>query len=171
MSVQSNPYTPPSARIDTSTYADAQLAERGSRLMATLVDSILYGAPLIPGLILTGAAQGDAEAGAFGSLVFLGGMLVTLAICVYQWVKLSTTGQTLGKRWMGVRVVRVDGQPIGFASAVALRLWLPGLIQAVPFIGSIFGLVNVLFIFGQERRCLHDLMAGTRVIVASDPTA
>jgi uncharacterized RDD family membrane protein YckC len=34
----------------------------------------------------------------------------------------------------------------------------------IPVIGPLFGLVNVLFIFGEERRCLHDLAANTIVV-------
>ncbi len=45
-----------------------------------------------------------------------------------------------------------------------MRYFLPTLISQVPFIGGIFGLVNALFIFGAERRCLHDRLAGTRVV-------
>jgi hypothetical protein len=37
---------------------------------------------------------------------------------------------------------------------------LNGLLGIIPF----YGFVDVLFIFGQERRCLHDLIAGTRVV-------
>lgn len=171
MSVQANPYAPPSSRIASSPYAEAQLAERGSRLVAAFIDSLFYFVPLLPGFLLSSGAERDSGAAAFGGLVLSGGALIALAIAIYQWVLLSRVGQTLGKRWMGVRVVRVDGQPIGFASAVALRAWLPGVIGVIPFLGPLFNLVNILFIFGQERRCLHDLMAGTKVIDASAPIA
>ena len=32
--------------------------------------------------------------------------------------------------------------------------------------GGLFGLVDILFIFGSERRCIHDLIAQTKVVVA-----
>jgi len=31
----------------------------------------------------------------------------------------------------------------------------------------LFGLINVLFIFGQEKRCVHDMIAKTKVVKAS----
>ena len=34
----------------------------------------------------------------------------------------------------------------------------------IPVIGSFLGLLDVLFIFRQDRRCLHDMVAGTEVI-------
>jgi len=38
------------------------------------------------------------------------------------------------------------------------------LVSQVPQVGGLIGLVDILFIFGKERRCLHDLLAGTRVV-------
>ena len=32
----------------------------------------------------------------------------------------------------------------------------------------LFVLVDILFIFGKERRCVHDYIAGTKVIDVSD---
>jgi len=58
-----------------------------------------------------------------------------------------------------------DGQP-GFVHAWLLRAFLPGVIEAVPYVGGLFGLIDILFIFGDERRCIHDLMAGTKVVEA-----
>ena len=34
----------------------------------------------------------------------------------------------------------------------------------IPLIGTVFSLVDVGFIFGKERRCLHDRIAGTCVV-------
>ena len=33
-----------------------------------------------------------------------------------------------------------------------------------PILGNFIGLANVLFIFGQRRQCLHDMIAKTIVI-------
>jgi hypothetical protein len=34
----------------------------------------------------------------------------------------------------------------------------------VPCVGGLFPWIDALYIFGEERRCLHDLMAGTKVL-------
>ena len=173
MSIETNPYTPPGARIAgaASPYGEARLAERGTRFVAALIDNILYGLPILPGIILISAApEGSSEAVGFAGMVFLGGAVITLAISIYQWVLLSTEGQTLGKRWMGIRIVKIDGQPVRFASVVLVRLWVVGLIQAIPLVGPLFGLIDALFIFSSDRRCVHDLMAGTKVIEAGSQT-
>ena len=42
--------------------------------------------------------------------------------------------------------------------------WVPKVMGAVPYLGMIFHLVDSLFIFREDRRCLHDRIAGTRVV-------
>jgi hypothetical protein len=43
---------------------------------------------------------------------------------------------------------------------------VPLLLPLVPFLGGLVALVDVLFIFGPSKRCLHDLVAGTKVVEA-----
>lgn len=40
------------------------------------------------------------------------------------------------------------------------------MIGQIPYLGPAFGLANVLWIFGGERRCLHDYIADTLVVNA-----
>jgi uncharacterized RDD family membrane protein YckC len=99
--------------------------------------------------------------------------LITLSIIQIYW--LATRGQTLGKHWMKIRIVRLDGSNPGFLGAVVLRGFIPGLIYVVlaRTIGrgaaSLFLLVDLLAIFGAEHRCLHDLIAGTKVVRVASP--
>jgi uncharacterized RDD family membrane protein YckC len=163
---QQNPYAPPSVHAQGPAWAQAfdqaqPLATPGARLGAHLLDGCLYfGAMMV--LALPGAALGDEAAGAFG---FLG----MLALAVYQWYLLSTTGQSLGKKWIGVRVVKLDGSPVDFVSAVLLRSWAfyaLSFVGGLLVVGAILPLVDALMIFGDQRRCLHDHLAGTKVVVA-----
>lgn len=48
--------------------------------------------------------------------------------------------------------------------AFVLRSFVNGLIGAIPCIGSIYALVDIVFIFREDRRCLHDLLASTVVV-------
>jgi uncharacterized RDD family membrane protein YckC len=74
-------------------------------------------------------------------------------------------GQTVGKRLLGIRIVRVqdDANP-GFVHAVLLRSVVPIIIRAIPMFGLGFWLVDVGCIFRTDKRCLHDLIAGTKVV-------
>jgi uncharacterized RDD family membrane protein YckC len=37
-------------------------------------------------------------------------------------------------------------------------------VGVLPFVGPLLSIVNVLLIFRDDRRCGHDLIAGTRVV-------
>lgn len=163
----SNPYAPPSAAAQAPAWAQSfgvtqELATPGSRFVARLLDGFLYlGAALAVGAPLAAFAGDEAAAGV--------AMLAWMAIAIYQWYLISTTGQSLGKKWMRVRIVKLDGSPVDFSSGVLLRIWaLHGLtlVGSFVFLGSLLPLVDALMIFGDDRRCLHDQLAGTKVIVA-----
>lgn len=83
-------------------------------------------------------------------LAFLGVYLV------YQFVG-NLTGGTIGKRLMGLRVVRKDGQPLGVGRSLVRAF---GHILSTPLCN--FGFV--LALFHPENRALHDLLAGSLVI-------
>jgi uncharacterized RDD family membrane protein YckC len=139
-------------------------ATHGDRLGGAILDGLISLAAALPGLFII-IASGRNEVMMIGGfvVVFLG----VLAIEIYQWVLISTSGQSIGKKVVGTRIVDFDnGSNPGFVKAVILRIWVVGLIGAVPYIGGCFGLINILWIFGSERRCLHDLIANTRVVRA-----
>ena len=89
------------------------------------------------------------------------GLLALLAILIAQVVLLSKAGQTIGKKAFNIRIVMVDtSQNGGFGRNVALRAWLTTLLGFIP----LFGIVDVFFIFREDKRCIHDLIAGTHVV-------
>ena len=88
-------------------------------------------------------------------------------LILYQWYLLSTQGQTIGKQLMKIRIVRFeDNGTAGFVKAVLLRGFVNGLIGAIPLLGFIYSLVDICFIFREDRRCIHDMIGGTHVIQA-----
>jgi uncharacterized RDD family membrane protein YckC len=75
-------------------------------------------------------------------------------------------GQTIGKRIVGIKVVRTD-----FSRATLGRIfWLRNVVNAIPgaipYVGNVYGLVDHLFIFGESRQCVHDKIADTVVVKA-----
>jgi uncharacterized RDD family membrane protein YckC len=77
----------------------------------------------------------------------------------------GTRGQTIGKRIIGIRIVTFpDGRNPGGVKAILLRAIVNGLIAAIPLVGNVYSLVDICFIFRDDRRCIHDLIAGTQVI-------
>lgn len=69
----------------------------------------------------------------------------------------GTTGQTLGKWLLGARVVGESGEPIGYGRAL-------GRLGAAAVSTLCLGLGLLLVAARRDKRALHDLMAGTRVV-------
>ena len=61
---------------------------------------------------------------------------------------------------MGIKIVTLSGTNGGFVPNVLMRSFLNSLIGMVPF----YSLVDVLFIFRDDQRCIHDMIAGTKVV-------
>ena len=167
--VPANPYAAPQAKVaDLQPTNTQEKAGRGNRLAAVLIDAV----PMIVVAIITGILIALGGVGADGKLNVLGGVLMgivvlfVLAYAVYQLVLLHRNGQTFGKKMMNIKIVRNDGSRAGLGRIFWLRMFVPGLIGAIPFVGGLFGLIDPLFIFGEEKRCLHDLIADTIVINA-----
>lgn len=92
------------------------------------------------------------------------------AVCAFvvfsfvQWPFLRMSGQTIGKKVMNIRIVNLAGQPPSLVDLIFRRYAFFFLIAAIPLIGSLISLVSILMIFGRNRRCLHDIVGGTKVI-------
>ena len=155
---------------EAGTPSGPELAGRGRRLGAYIIDTIIAGIVLVavayfnPGPL--GVTMLDImrdpttqQMSTAGSIWFL---IIFMAINSYFLV---TKGQTLGKRMLGIRIV--DAASNGAATAVkllGLRYVLVMLVMAIPIIGQLLGLADALFIFRSDRRCVHDLLAGTKVV-------
>jgi uncharacterized RDD family membrane protein YckC len=75
----------------------------------------------------------------------------------YFVVSHGTDGQTIGKWLLGARVVAVSGEAIGYGRALA-RLAAAGISVISGGLGFLLAAVR------EDRRALHDLIAGTRVV-------
>jgi uncharacterized RDD family membrane protein YckC len=134
----------------------------GRRIGALFIDGLLLGALfVVVGLVSGGGSSGNGKAS-----VHLGGSatLVFLAITfVYFIVCEGTSGQTIGKRLLGIRVVSADGARASFGQAVGRTVLR--LIDALP-IFYIVGLISVLATGRGRRQRVGDLAAGTLVVPA-----
>ena len=166
-----------------------ELASPWLRLGARLLDGVLAAVLVGPGFLmmlpwLIAQSNADASHGLFprspfsafsGDIPLAGIPTSAAAVLAAGWVVLmaiqiallSTRGQSVGKIVAGVRIVRLDGQPAGFVHAWLLRACVVGFICAIPFVGSFFAVLDILFIFTASRRCLHDRIAGTHVVKAA----
>lgn len=164
-----NPYAAPAVQVSRPGWVNHQpLAERGTRLAARFLDGLSVGVPVFLWAMALGFMAGEAGAdevpAGFG---FTGGLLLLYVIGLTIWniMLLHKQGQTLGKKLMNIQIVRMDGDRAGASRIILLREIAPGLVGAIPILGPIFAIANLLWIFGEERRCLHDHFADTRVVV------
>jgi uncharacterized RDD family membrane protein YckC len=143
------------------------LASRLARLGATLVDAFIGIAISLPIGIMTGYFGRVMEQKATlmeTALYSVGGMVVFLLLHGYL---LATQGQTIGKKLVGVRIVDYNtGTLLAIAKLIGLRVAPIWIVSMIPLAGGCLALIDILFIFGNEQRCIHDLIAGTKVVEA-----
>lgn len=151
--------------------AHKPLGSRGLRFLANIVDSLVFSVPVIASVFLSvmvAAALGTEGGGKkddLGPLVFVlalffmfGGVVAGAAVQVLMQHKY---GQSVGKRLLKLRVVRVDGSPVELWRLVLLRNVVP---HVAGQLCGLIGLIDAIFIFGADQRCLHDLVADTIVV-------
>jgi uncharacterized RDD family membrane protein YckC len=94
------------------------------------------------------------------------GLVVTFVgfiVWVYLTLKqMSETGQSLAKKYFNIKVVVSDGSPASLSRLIIRRNLLNGLLGIIP----LYGIIEILFIFGESRQCLHDKLADTIVVEA-----
>ncbi len=126
-----------------------------ARLNAAIIDGIIIGA-IVGGLtVLFGAARfsGDAI------------LLVLVGQFLYFFALEMGTGQTLGKRFMNVRVVALDG------SAVTMRMCaVRNVLRFIDVLPLYYasGLLSLITTGRSRRQRIGDVVAGTTVVVAGD---
>src|SRR5688572_11171303 len=96
------------------------------RVVATVIDAVLIG---ILSSVLTAT---------FGQLIGVSlSVILTVVYLIGVWV---TTGQTVGHKILGLRVVRTDGGPLTLANAVLryLGAFVSGVVSGIGFIWVAF---------------------------------
>jgi len=173
-----NPYASPSfqaAAAGAPSSFQGTLADRGTRLAASLIDGILMMGIVFPIYFLTGFWE-RAIKQQVGTLEMLGmslmGAIIMLALNGYL---LYTRGQTIGKLVLKIQIVdQASDKLLPFLRVYVFRyLWMlpftiitiliPGLVD--DQLVSLVGFIDAAFIFGAARLCLHDRIAGSKVVL------
>jgi uncharacterized RDD family membrane protein YckC len=132
-----------------------ETASVGERIMAAMVDYIIlfsYGFAVIFTYIFIGDRMKD--------MVVLYFVLLALpAVCYDLLCEISMDGQSLGKKLIGIKVVKLDGTPPSVGSY--LLRWILRIVD-ISFLGGTIAVLAIL-INGKGQR-LGDIAAGTTVI-------
>lgn len=154
-------------------YGTIELATMGARLGARILDALLflvvYVILLFAGLssLLIGKNDdGTPSAAGFGAF-----LMIILAyagfVLLYEWICVGIWGATLGKKVLGLRVVRQNtGQAPGLGASFmrSLTYWLGYMIPILNFVWSWLVCLSPLFDGSGKRQGWHDKMANTLVV-------
>ncbi|MDF5712352.1 MAG: RDD family protein [Rhizonema sp. NSF051] len=158
------------SRTPESVELEFTLAGIGNRAWALLIDYHVLGVILILFLIIlliVSSQLTNVLKAIFGNSVFTWllaiASIISFGIYTGYFVFFETLwhGQTPGKRFAKIRVVRDDGRLIGLQQATLRALLRP--FDEMLFIGAL------LIVFGRHEKRLGDLAAGTIVIQNQTP--
>ncbi len=155
--------------IDTpeNVILDYQVAGIGSRFLAALADTViitvLQALAYLAVLFTASALQGSVIDWAVDNITWMLAIAGLIAFAFlwgyYVFFEMLWNGQTPGKRWAKLRVIRTDGMPITAAESITRNL-----VRLVDFMPAYYGIgVLAMFLNDQARR-LGDLAAGTLVV-------
>ncbi|SFK99145.1 RDD family protein [Lysobacter sp. cf310] len=169
---EENPYRSPQAQLIEPVSDDSELATREGRLGAAILDGILSFVMVTPLAYFGGyfdQIRANSEAGRLFMPFSVMALWAAIGFAVFVLVQaypLHAYGQTWGKRVCKIKIVGTDGAKPGLGRLL-LRRYLPtNAASAIPGLSLVYGWVDILMIFRRDRRCLHDLIAGTRVVRA-----
>ena len=146
------PFVPP---VPAMSPTGAIAASPARRLAGRLVDTVLLSGSVSLWAGLTSVVVGTARPGAaVGALV----------VVVLQAVLVATRAQSFGKVVMRTMMVDAHGAPVGFVRGFLMREGPLMILKRLPGPTFLLSLADIAFIFREDRRCLHDHFAGTRVV-------
>ncbi len=141
-------YPPPPQSYPAGGAVRGPRAGFGQRFVALIIDAIIVG---VVGLIIQLALHST-----------LGGIVSgVLGIAYYGWLEGSASGQTVGKRVMGIRVYDLrQGGPIGTGRAIGR--YFARIISTIPCLLGYFWML-----WDSEKQTWHDKLVGSVVVPTS----
>ena len=119
------------------------------RLGAGLLDLVIIGLPLgVVSYLISGGLEGDSVTNLVSFLYYL---LVPVV-----WY-----GYTVGKKLLGIRIVKVDGTKVGIGTML-MRMLIAAIVYGITL--GIAVIASAFMVgFRKDKRSVHDLIAGTYV--------
>lgn len=145
------------------------LAGIGSRFLAMAIDTLIqFALYLITGLLFIFTMPAGSSVLTFLPRLIGPAMAVFIIFAVY-WgyfaiFEIIWKGQTPGKRYAKIRVIKESGRPINAFEAIGRNL-----MRAVDVLPGIYGVGVVVMMLNRQSRRLGDFVAGT-VVVHERPT-
>ncbi|MCC7568943.1 MAG: RDD family protein [Candidatus Methanofastidiosa archaeon] len=124
------------------------------RAVALIIDQIIIGVALVV-LIFAGVLSTSMSTGAVFAIM---GVQWVLWLVYFTFLE-GSSGQTIGKRFMNIRVISADGSDLSYAQALVRSL-----LRIVDSLPTLYILGIILVIVTRERQRLGDMVAGSVVI-------
>jgi len=140
-------------------YDESLLASLSLRCSAFLLDYILT--LLVPAVALVLAVYVKRRwmAPTAANVIVITGYLATAVVIFFNYIHFyMRRGQSFGKRFVGIRVVRTDGAPIDYQTAVLRH------VVGYPLSVMLFGLGIVWMLWDRKQQGWHDKLAKTVVV-------
>jgi len=135
------------------------LAGAASRFVSAIVDILIQTAILVGVAVVLGIA-GGAGLGGGGVAVLLWFVISFLVIFTYDiFFEVLNSGRTPGKRLNGLRVVRVEGHPVGFLTSAVRNL-----LRIIDFLPGWYLLGAIVILATRKNQRIGDVIAGTLVV-------
>lgn len=173
-----NPYASPvtaGGEAPLTVSENDELAGRFTRFSAAIVDGILIMGLTLSVIFATGYPAGSIfeQSGIINQIAFT--LIFIASMLTLNGYLLATRGQTIGKLLGKIQIVDAQsGGLLPFLRVYVYRyLWMLPLSFLVALIPgntddglvNLVALINIVFIFGAARRCLHDYIAGSKVVL------
>jgi len=170
--VEQDVYKAPESDLNIPQEGQGILASRWARLGGSLIDTIVTICITLPLMFLAGGfdaftAGVDGQPPAQPSLLysFAIGIVGFAVFLLINATFLLSDGQTIGKKLVSTRIVTDNNQKAS-GTTLLKRYGLYWVVALIPVIAGLLSFVNMLFIFGKAKRCLHDYVGGTKVVKA-----
>lgn len=138
-------FRPPATTPAPTGKASGPRAGFWQRFAAYLLDSLILAVPVVILVLITSQAVGNIAS-------------IALALAYFSYFEGGPTGQTIGKRALGIRVIDFKvGGPIGYGRGL-LRTVARYLSALVFFLGYFW------MLWDREKQCWQDKIAGTVVV-------
>lgn len=152
---------------DKAKRSAAPLATIGDRFLAALIDGLIVtGISFVIGMVIgfvaviVMAPQTEADITQMQATLQPFSQLVgfILSLIYYVYIPVRWDGRTVGKNVMKIRIIRSNGDSVGYGT-MFLREIIGKFLSAI-----IFFIGYIMAFFDDENRTLHDRLADTRVV-------
>lgn len=166
-----------SFRVDTPESVDLALepAGLGTRFLAIAVDAVIqWGAAFLLLMIVVPLTMVSKFSKLVQNPAAIDGVLVTILLLAFGFLfflyklllEAFWNGQTVGKRMVGIRVIKANGLPVDFLQVVVRNL-----LRVIDYLPLQYLVGTVAIVASKRGQRLGDMVAGTVVVREQRPTA